>query len=136
MYRNKQIGGSAIGGILGGVLGSQVGGGSGKVASSAVGVVLGSLLGGSIGQQLDERDKQLIGNSSSNALEYARDDQRIEWKNPNTGNYGYTQPVRTYRANNGYYCREYTQEINVGGKIQQGYGRACRMPDGAWKIVQ
>jgi surface antigen len=23
----------------------------------------------------------------------------------------------------------------VGGKMQQGYGTACRQPDGSWRIV-
>lgn len=33
------------------------------------------------------------------------------------------------------YCREFTRDIRVGGKIQEGYGTACMQPDGAWKIV-
>ncbi len=36
----------------------------------------------------------------------------------------------------GQYCREFQQTIVVGGQQQQGYGRACRQPDGSWKIVQ
>jgi hypothetical protein len=31
------------------------------------------------------------------------------------------------------YCREYTQNINVGGRIQQGYSTACLQPDGSWQ---
>jgi surface antigen len=38
--------------------------------------------------------------------------------------------------NNGQYCREYRQTVKVGGKTQEGYGTACRQPDGTWKIVQ
>ena len=26
------------------------------------------------------------------------------------------------------------QTITVGGEVQQGYGTACRQPDGTWKI--
>lgn len=33
------------------------------------------------------------------------------------------------------YCREYTQSFTVGGKTQNGYGTACREPDGSWKII-
>jgi surface antigen len=40
-----------------------------------------------------------------------------------------------YQAANGTYCREYQQEITVGGKEQQSYGTACRQPDGTWKIL-
>lgn len=34
------------------------------------------------------------------------------------------------------YCREYTKDITVGGKEVEGYGRACRQPDGSWRIVK
>ena len=32
------------------------------------------------------------------------------------------------------YCREYTREIRVGGRVQQGWGSACLRPDGQWEI--
>ncbi len=31
-------------------------------------------------------------------------------------------------------CREFTRDIQIGGKVQQGYGTACRQPDGSWKV--
>lgn len=43
-------------------------------------------------------------------------------------------PTRTFQSN-GRYCREFQQEITVGGQRQQGFGTACRQPDGAWQIV-
>lgn len=33
------------------------------------------------------------------------------------------------------YCREFTKQIYVAGKMQQGYGTACLQPDGDWKVV-
>ncbi len=33
------------------------------------------------------------------------------------------------------YCREYTRNINVGGRVQEGYGTACMQPDGSWQIT-
>jgi hypothetical protein len=33
------------------------------------------------------------------------------------------------------YCREYTQNVVVGGVVQQSYGTACLMQDGQWHIV-
>jgi len=38
-------------------------------------------------------------------------------------------------SSNGRYCREFTQEIFIGGEKKTGYGRACRQPDGSWEIV-
>jgi hypothetical protein len=34
------------------------------------------------------------------------------------------------------YCREYTQAVRVGGKMQEGYGTACMQPDGSWQIIK
>ncbi len=44
-------------------------------------------------------------------------------------------PVRTYRTPAGMYCREYQQTVVVGGQPQQGYGTACRKPDGSWRVT-
>lgn len=33
------------------------------------------------------------------------------------------------------YCREYTQDVRVGGRLQRAYGVACLKPDGAWEII-
>ena len=33
------------------------------------------------------------------------------------------------------YCREYTQVVNIGGRNETAYGKACRQPDGQWKVV-
>jgi hypothetical protein len=40
-----------------------------------------------------------------------------------------------YQAPNGQYCREYQGGVSVGGHPQRGYGTACLMPDGAWRVV-
>lgn len=32
-------------------------------------------------------------------------------------------------------CREYTKNINIGGRVQQAYGKACLQEDGTWRIV-
>ncbi|MCC6597596.1 MAG: hypothetical protein IT559_02255 [Alphaproteobacteria bacterium] len=32
-------------------------------------------------------------------------------------------------------CREYSKTISIGGRVQIGYGQACRQPDGAWEII-
>lgn len=40
-----------------------------------------------------------------------------------------------YVAPNGQYCREYQGGMTVGGFPQRGYGTACLMPDGSWRVV-
>lgn len=39
------------------------------------------------------------------------------------------------QAGSGGPCREYTKTISIGGRLEVGYGRACRQPDGAWEIA-
>lgn len=50
----------------------------------------------------------------------------------------YSQPVnypmQPAMMNDGRYCREYTKQVWVGGRMQQSYGNACMQPDGAWEV--
>ena len=132
---NKQSSGRVIGGVAGGLLGSQFGKGRGQLVSVGVGVLAGTLIGNNIGKQMDEADKRMMYNTSQQALESAPTGQSIKWQNPDSGHYGYITPTKT-EVNNGTVCREYQQEIIVGGKKEQGYGTACRQADGSWKIVK
>ncbi len=34
------------------------------------------------------------------------------------------------------YCREFHQDITIGGRSQDAYGTACQMPNGDWQLVQ
>lgn len=36
-------------------------------------------------------------------------------------------------ADDGSYCREYTQRVTIGGVLRESYGTACMQPDGSWK---
>ncbi len=44
-------------------------------------------------------------------------------------------PHTAQAGHGGDYCREYTKSIRVGGRLESGYGQACRQPDGSWLIV-
>jgi hypothetical protein len=41
-----------------------------------------------------------------------------------------------YTDRQGRYCREYQTTVTVAGAPQPGYGTACLMPDGQWRIVR
>ena len=131
----KQKIGTLSGMIIGGALANDMAGDS---KNKGIATVLGAFLGGAVGQnigaQLDERDRLLAGEAYNTALEFNPTDKAAEWRNPDTGNYGRIVPVTTYRKN-GRYCREFTQEIFIGGEKQTGYGRACRQADGSWEII-
>jgi surface antigen len=122
------LGGAAGGGLLA----AAVGGGPTAIAA---GVILGGLLGGAVGDRLDQRDRQMANQSAQRAFESAPAGQATAWRNPDSGNSGTITPTRTFQAANGNYCREFQQQITVAGETQQGFGTACRQPDGQWRIV-
>jgi surface antigen len=124
------LGGAAAGGLL------AASGHRPSTEGIIAGVLLGGLIGSAIGDSLDHRDRQEAQGAAYRALENSRSGDASAWKNPDSGHYGSVTPVRTYQRNGGEYCREYQQSINVGGQVHQGYGTACRQPDGSWKIVQ
>ncbi len=132
---NKQGGGTLIGGVAGGLLGSQFGGGEGKLLATGIGAVAGALIGGQVGKTMDEYDRQMASKSSRQALEFSPSGSSVEWKNPDSGNRGSITPTKTFREA-GRYCREYTQEVVIGGEKQKAYGKACRQSDGSWQIIK
>lgn len=131
----KQTMGAVLGGIFGGLLGSKVGGGSGRLAATAGGAILGVLLGSEIGKSLDRADRAYAAQTTGQALEGNKVGQTSTWTNPDSGHSGTVTPTRTFQESSGEYCREYQQQITVGGKTETAYGTACRQPDGSWKIV-
>lgn len=130
----KQADGSLGGGALGAWAGSTIGSGRGRVVATAVGAVAGALAGGWIGGQLDKADRERAERTYQQALEYSPVGKRAEWRNPDSGNSGTITPTKTFQNPQGQYCREFQQTIIVGGKKHQGYGTACRQPDGSWQI--
>ena len=132
----KQQVGTVIGAIGGAVAGSQFGSGRGRLATTAIGTLLGALAGSEVGKSLDKADKAHMHNAIETA-QSAPVGQTIAWNNPNSGNSGTVKTVRDGTATDtGAYCREYQQTVTVGGRTEEAYGRACRQPDGSWKIVK
>jgi surface antigen len=132
----KEQVGSVAGAIGGAWLGSNLGKGKGQIVGIAAGTLLGTYIGNQVGQSLDKADLKYYEQTSQYSLEETKTDQTSEWANPDTGNSGTITPTRTYQLADNTYCREYTQTINVGGKTVEGYGTACRQPDGTWKIKE
>lgn len=123
--------GGMLGAASGGLIAAAAGGGTAGIIG---GVLLGGLVGGAIGNHLDQKDKELATQAANRAFEYGRSGERSTWQNPDSGNSGSITPTRTYQSAGGSYCREYQQDIIVGGEPQKSYGTACRQPDGSWKI--
>jgi surface antigen len=122
------LGGAAAGGLLGAAIGD------GRTRDIAAGVAVGALLGALAGNVLDQRDRGLAAQTAQQAFENAPTGSTTTWRNPDTGNSGSYTPTRTYQTRTGQYCREFQQEVTIGGRRQQAYGTACRQPDGTWQI--
>jgi len=100
-------------------------------------VLLVPLLGFSAGfaQDLTPAEQQAMNDTMQHALEQNQANQGSEWVNPDADHSGVVAPIRTFNNDQGQPCREFIKKIYIGGKEEQGYGTACRQPDGSWKIV-
>ena len=130
---------AAIGGLAGAGLGawagSNIGRGGGRTAAMVGGGLLGAILGASIGRSLDRADQAYAMEAERRAYA-AQVGQTVYWQNQQSGNYGTITPMREgYAPAVNATCREFQQTIVVAGRSQQGYGTACRQPDGSWRIV-
>lgn len=132
-YGTKQTAGGVLGAAGGGLLGAQFGSGKGQLAATAAGVFIGALLGSEIGRSMDDVDRMKANNAINQAHSAPLGDT-ISWNNPDSGNSGTVTPVRDGTSSSGQYCREFQQTVVIGGQVEEGYGVACRQPDGTWRI--
>jgi surface antigen len=123
--------GGMLGAAGGGLIAAAAGGGAAGIIG---GVLIGGLVGGAVGNALDQKDKEMAQQAAQRAFENSRSGESSAWQNPDSGNSGSITPTRTYQAPSGQYCREYSQDIVVGGKVEKSYGTACRQADGSWQI--
>ena len=130
----KETGGTILGGVGGALLGSAFGKGTGRIAAVAVGTLVGAMIGNEVGKSLDAADCAAIDRAENRATQ-APMGETISWDNPESGNSGTITPVRQGKDTGGRYCREFRQTIQVGGRLEEGYGTACRQDDGTWQIM-
>jgi surface antigen len=130
----NETGGTAIGAATGGILGAAIAGPHNALAGAVFGAAAGGLVGNAIGKDMDERDRERMREAQQRAYT-APIGQPIIWDNPDNGHSGQITPVRDGYTPEGEYCREFHTQITVGGQSQSAYGKACRQPDGSWKIV-
>lgn len=131
---NSQDIGTIVGAVGGGVIGHNIGRGTGQTIATIAGTLLGAGLGNQLGKKLDNADMAAYNQASQRALETSQPGQALPWQSANAS--GTITPSNYYQNSQGQYCREYTQRIAVGGQTKEGYGTACRQPDGSWKIVE
>ena len=131
----KESVGTLLGAVVGGLAGAQVGKGRGQLVATAAGSLLGAFIGKEIGKSLDRADHVALQQTMQQSLETAPGGTTSSWTNPDSGNSGTVTPANPFQNSDGTHCREFSQTVTVGGRTEEGYGTACRQPDGSWKIV-
>ena len=131
---NNTGGATAMGAVTGGVIASQFFHGNGAAAGVIAGTLLGGMIGNNVGQYMDRQDRI----NMNNAITQTPVGQQASWTNSKNVTYQ-VRPVKNYYTHSTStrkraYCREYQTTVTVNGKEQKAYGKACRQPDGAWKI--
>ena len=128
---SKQDMGTATGAVLGGVIGHQIGGGRGKTVATISGAALGAFIGNRVGRNMDRSDED----RARHALDTSPDGASTRWRNDATGLHYSVTPTRTYEADAGVRCREFTTLAQIDGRDEVIQGTACKQPGGAWKTV-
>ncbi|NNG14238.1 MAG: hypothetical protein HKM22_03685 [Gammaproteobacteria bacterium] len=59
--------------------------------------------------------------------------EKIIWSDGHAS--GSVTATREGTSTMGRYCREFLQEVIIGGRKEQAYGTACRQPDGSWEVI-
>jgi len=90
---------------------------------------------GAHGQMLAGAEQEAMFDTFQYALENSGTNHAAEWVNPDSASSGAVVPVRTFAGARGEPCREFITTIVIGGREEQGYGTACRQPDGSWQII-
>lgn len=80
-----------------------------------------------------KQDLMLLEQAIGQALEKHLSGQVVEWRNPNSGSRGQVVPVRTFKSEQGQWCREYREALMSEGGEEVRYGIACRNAGGEWR---
>jgi len=112
------------------------------VAFAAIALAGCQTVGSSIGRvfqpdlyaEMADADVTMAVDTMQAALETAPDGSGSSWSNPQTGNQGRITPQRTYQTDAGFFCRDYSESLTVGGRTAVYDRSACRLDDGAWHL--
>lgn len=109
------------------------------VAAAAL-LVVGVFVGGWFERQSQtvvsaaHQQQQLLQQAIDQALETHLSGDSLQWRSDQTEQSGSITPVRTYRSEQGQFCREYIDRREDTGQINEQRGVACRGETG-WKIM-
>ena len=82
--------------------------------------------------QAFKADQRLQAAAFAEAMDRRASGQSVAWTNPDFGTSGNVTPLRTFRAADGRWCREYRRELIAPGGKERSVGIACREAEG-WR---
>lgn len=121
-----------LGGFGGAIAGAELGG---SALAMALGGTVGLAIGWNVGDMLFEEDKSAFGKAVSKAATTPTTD-KIEWRNPKTGNQGTAQALGDLRITAyGDQCRDIEASVQTKDGARIEIRTVCRQPDGNWRVV-
>ncbi len=81
---------------------------------------------------LGTREQVLAAAARQQALDSLASGRTLEWRSPDGGAEGKITPTRSFRADGGSYCREFTEEVNAAGRTDRFTDLRCRTDAGRW----
>ena len=81
------------------------------------------------------QDREKLDTTAYNALNNGAVGETIAWGDQSKGTWGTFTPTREYTDRDGHLCRDYVATLNVRGETGRIEEAACRLHDGAWRIV-
>jgi surface antigen len=141
LANDAQFASTLMGAGIGGLIGSSIGHGDGRLAATGAGVFLGGLIGNELGRPSYYDEPRYAAASSAYAYPYDMFPPGDSYGGGYRPNYvapptPVPMPVIYLDDTVGNYCREFTQMVRIGNRMQESYGTACLQPDGSWHIVQ
>lgn len=82
---------------------------------------------------IEKQDRDAIDQLVGFALEKNKSGESTNWQDPSGAGVASITPIRTFRAADGKWCREYTQATKLGSNDETLRGIACRGSDGLWR---
>jgi surface antigen len=122
--------GTVVGAVVGGAIGSAVGKGDDRLVAILVGSAIGAVVGREIGRDMDSSDRACMGH----ALELAEAGQWVRWDGNRDGLHYALKPGDGFDRD-GYACRRFTLERDLGGHSSRKDGSACRIAEGEWRLM-
>lgn len=138
--------GTLLGAAGGAAVGSNIGKGKGRIAAIAVGTLLGAGIGNNLGGSGRGYKRHHRHNDYYAPVNnYSYNPYPVNYAQPTYQHIDYTIRNNTYTPvqNVNYisapapterYCREFNQNVYIGGKVKSSYGTACMQADGSWEI--